>query len=123
MNDVAANSGRALNMRYTLHERLGAGGQGEVWRARDPQRDVDIAVKILHPAAARIAVAWAALEREYAINSRLDHPRVLKVFAPEATQDALLLPMELASGGDLRRLRGAGYLSIVPVLLDVAQAL
>jgi tetratricopeptide (TPR) repeat protein len=123
MNDVAANPGRALNVRYTLHERLGAGGQGEVWRARDPQRDVDIALKILHPAPARIAGSFAALEREYAITSRLDHPRILKVFAPEATEDALLLPMELASGGDLRRLRGADYLSIVPVLLEVAQAL
>jgi eukaryotic-like serine/threonine-protein kinase len=123
MNDLTANSGRALNVRYTLHERLGAGGQGEVWRARDPQRDCDIALKILHPGAARIAPAWSALQHEYAINSRLDHPRVLKVFPPEATEDALLLPMELAGGGDLRRLRGADYLAIVPVLLDVAQAL
>jgi eukaryotic-like serine/threonine-protein kinase len=123
MNDMAANPGRALNVRYTLHERLGAGGQGEVWRARDPQRDCDIALKILHPAPARIAPAWAALEREYAINSRLDHPHILKVFPPEATEDALLLPMELAAGGDLRRLCGADYLAIVPVLLEVAQAL
>ncbi len=36
---------------------------------------------------------------------------------------ALLLPMELAAGGDLRRLRGAGYLAVVPVLLEVAHAL
>ncbi|HTD12487.1 MAG TPA: protein kinase [Steroidobacteraceae bacterium] len=123
MNDLAANYGRALNARFTLHERLGAGGQGEVWRARDPQRDGDIALKILQPGAAQVAAAWAALQREYSINSRLDHPRVLKLFPPEATEDALLLPMELASGGDLRRLRGADYLTIVPVLLDVALAL
>ncbi|HEY8052010.1 MAG TPA: protein kinase [Steroidobacteraceae bacterium] len=123
MNDAATNSGRVLNVRYTLHERLGAGGQGEVWRARDPQRDCDIALKIMHPGAARIAPAWSALEHEYAINSRLDHPHILKVFPPEATEDALLLPMELAGGGDLRRLRGADYLAIVPVLLEVAQAL
>ncbi len=110
-------------MRYTLHERLGTGGQGEVWRARDPQRDCDIALKILHPGATRIAPAWSALEHEYAINSRLDHPYILKVYPPEATEDALLLPMELAGGGDLRRLRGADYLAIVPVLLEVAQAL
>ena len=123
MNDVAANPGRVLNVRYTLHERLGAGGQGEVWRARDPQRDSDIALKVLHPVAARIAPAWEALQREYDINSRLDHPHILKVFPPEATEEALLLPMELAAGGDLRRLRGADYLAIVPVLLEVAQAL
>ena len=34
-----------------------------------------------------------------------------------------MLPMELASGGDLRRLRGTGYLEIIPVLLEIAQAL
>ena len=120
---MAANPGRVLNVRYTLHERLGAGGQGEVWRAHDPQRDCDIALKVLHPAPARIAPAWAALEREYAINSRLDHPHILKVFPPEATEEAMLLTTELAGGGDLRRLRGADYLAIVPVLLEVAQAL
>jgi eukaryotic-like serine/threonine-protein kinase len=122
---VTANPGRALKARYTLHERLGTGGQGEVWRAHDPQRGLDIALKILHPAAASSAAAWAALVHEHESTSRLDHPGILKVFAPERERDGatLLLPMELAPGGDLRRLRGAGYLTIVPVLLEVAQAL
>jgi serine/threonine protein kinase/tetratricopeptide (TPR) repeat protein len=122
---VSANPGRALKARYTLHERLGTGGQGEVWRAHDPQRALDIALKILHPTAASRAVAWAALLHEYESTSRLDHPGILKVFGPERDDGGatLLLPMELAPGGDLRRLRGAGYLAIVPVLLEVAQAL
>ena len=122
---VSANPGRALKARYTLHERLGTGGQGEVWRAHDPQRALDIALKILHPAAASRAAAWAALVHEHESTSRLDHPGILKVFAPEREDGGttLLLPMELAPGGDLRRLRGAGYLAIVPVLLEVAQAL
>src|SRR5256886_16918123 len=60
---------------------------------------------------------------EYQSASRLDHPGVLKVFPPEREDGALLLPMELACGGDLRRLRGGGYLAIVPALLEIAQAL
>ena len=120
---VTANPGRALKARYVLHERLGTGGQGEVWRAHDPQRGLDIALKILHPAAGRSAAAWAALVHEYESVSRLDHPGILKVFAPERDGATLLLPMELGSGGDLRRLRGAGYLAVVPVLLEIAQAL
>jgi len=119
---VTANPGRALKARYVLHERLGTGGQGEVWRAHDPQRGLDIALKILHPAAGRSAAAWAALVHEYESVSRLDHPGILKVFAPERDGATLLLPMELGSG-DLRRLRGAGYLAVVPVLLEIAQAL
>ena len=120
---LTANPGGALRARYTLHERLGTGGQGEVWRAHDSQRGLDIALKILRPAPARSATAWAGLVHEYQSASRLDHPGVLKVFPPEREEGALLLPMELACGGDLRRLRGGGYLAIVPVLIEIAQAL
>ena len=108
---------------YTLIERIGTGGQGEVWKAHDDSRGVDIALKVFPPAAARNPAAWGALEREYEIASRLQHPGILQVLAPERVEDVLVLPMELASGGDLRRLRGAGYLEIVPVLLEVAEAL
>jgi serine/threonine protein kinase/tetratricopeptide (TPR) repeat protein len=124
MNEVLAPStGRRLDARYTLLEKLGAGGQGEVRRAHDEVRGVDVALKILSPAFARDESAWAALQREYEITSRLNHQAILKVFPPERSGDVVALPMELASGGDLRRLRGAGYLEIVPVLLEVAEAL
>ena len=114
---------RALNARYVLHERLGVGGQGEVWRAHDPERDEDIAVKILRPAPGRSAAAWDALVHEYDSASRLNHPYILKMYPPERDEETFLLPMELAVGGDLRRLRGGSYLTIVPVLIEVAQAL
>jgi serine/threonine protein kinase/tetratricopeptide (TPR) repeat protein len=119
---VATIKGRKLDARYTLLDKLGAGGQGEVWRAHDATRGIDIALKVLNPTAHQ-AEAWSALEHEYAIASRLDHPSILKVFPPERSGDAMVLPMELASGGDLRRLRGAGFLEIIPVLLEIAQAL
>ncbi len=108
---------------YTLIERVGTGGQGEVWRAHDESRGVDIALKILAPSAARNPEAWEALEREHAISTRLQHPGILQVLPPERFDDVVVLPMELAAGGDLRRLRGAGYLEIVPVLLEAAEAL
>jgi serine/threonine protein kinase/tetratricopeptide (TPR) repeat protein len=108
---------------YTLIERLGAGGQGEVWKAHDESRGVDVALKVLAPSAARNPAAWEALEREHAISSRLQHPGILQVLPPERIGDAVVLPMELAAGGDLRRLRGTGYLEIVPALLEAAEAL
>src|SRR5882724_3484006 len=119
---VATIKGRKLDARYTLLDKLGAGGQGEVWRAHDGTRGIDIALKVLNPTGQQ-GEAWSALEHEYTIASRLDHPSILKVFPPESSGDALILPMELASGGDLRRLRGAGFLEIIPVLLEIAQAL
>ena len=124
MNEAATvNPAPLIRARYVLQERLGAGGQGEVWRAHDPQRGEDIAVKILRLAPGRSAAAWDALRHEYASASRLDHPFILKVYEPEREDGTFLLPMELATGGDLRRLRGANYLAIVPVLIEVAQAL
>jgi serine/threonine protein kinase/tetratricopeptide (TPR) repeat protein len=124
MNETAtAGSGSALKSRYVLHERLGLGGQGEVWRAHDPERDMDIALKILRPGAGRSEAAWEALQHEYQSASRLDHPYILKVYPPERHNSDFLLPMELVTGGDLARLRGASYLAIVPVLIEVAEAL
>jgi serine/threonine protein kinase len=124
MNDAAkASPAPLIKARYVLQERLGVGGQAEVWRALDPQRGEDIALKILRPPGGRSAAAWDALRHEYDSASRLDHPFILKVYEPEREDGAFLLPMELAPGGDLRRLRGASYLSIVPVLVEVAQAL
>jgi len=124
MNEAATvNPAPLIRARYVLRERLGAGGQGEVWRAHDPQRGEDIALKILRLAPGRSGAAWEAVRHEYESASRLDHPFILKVYEPEREDGTFLLPMELATGGDLRRLRGANYLAIVPVLMEVAQAL
>ncbi|MGC8519025.1 MAG: protein kinase domain-containing protein [Steroidobacteraceae bacterium] len=109
--------------RYTLIERLGVGGQSEVWRVSDETAEVDLALKILSPTAARSPKAWAALEREYAASALLRHPGILRVLPPERLDGCVVLPMELADGGTLVRLRAKGYLEIVPVLLEVVNAL
>ena len=109
--------------RYNLIERLGIGGRGEIWRAHDGARGVDVALKILAPSLARVPAVRAALEREHAICARLEHPAVLQVEPPEYLDGYAVLPMELAVGGDLSRLCGEGYLQVVPVLLEVAEAL
>jgi tetratricopeptide (TPR) repeat protein len=120
---LAANDGRPQSSRYTLLEKLGEGGQGEVWRARDEATGTEVALKVLSRALARNDAAWVALEREHAIASRLEHPNILNVRPPFREGDFVALPMELAEGGDLKRLRGQSYLEIVPVLIDIAQAL
>src|SRR3954469_16538290 len=117
------NHGRSPSSRYSLLEKLGAGGQAEVWRARDESAGVEVALKVLSPSVAHNEAAWTGLVREHAIASKLDHPLILKVQPPHREGDFAALPMELAAGGDLRKLRGASYLNVVPVLIDIAQAL
>jgi tetratricopeptide (TPR) repeat protein len=119
----AGNHGRTLSKRYTLLEKLGAGGQAEVWRARDETAGVEVALKVLSPSHAHNEAAWVSLLREHAIASQLEHPLILKVQSPYREGDFAALPMELAAGGDLRKLRSASYLDVVPVLIDIAQAL
>ena len=119
---VETELSKKLDPRYTLLDKLGAGGQGEVWRAHDATLGMDVALKVLTPKTGE-KEAWSALEHEYRIASLLDHISILKVYPPERAGDAMILPMELAEGGDLRKLRGAGFLEIIPVLLEVCQAL
>jgi hypothetical protein len=119
----SGNRGRSPSTRYTLLEKLGAGGQAEVWRARDEAAGVEVALKVLNPQHARSESAWNALMREHAIASKLEHPLILKVQQPYREGDFAALPMELATGGDLRKLRAQSYLDVVPVLIDIAQAL
>jgi tRNA A-37 threonylcarbamoyl transferase component Bud32 len=120
---VLASNGVCLCGRYTLLDRVGAGGEGEVWRARDHERGIELALKILDDAIARDGAAWEALHREFAVAILLEHPLILRVYRPQRDRATIVLPMEYAPGGDSGRLRRASYLEIGPVLLEVAQAL
>ncbi|HEY4340725.1 MAG TPA: serine/threonine-protein kinase [Steroidobacteraceae bacterium] len=115
--------GTRIADRYTLGERLGSGGQGEVWMAFDEQELESLALKILTRTFAPDSDPWEVLQREYEVGCELDHPRILKTYPPLCDGDLAMLPMRLATGGDLRQLRGAPYLEILPALIDLAHAL
>jgi tetratricopeptide (TPR) repeat protein len=116
-------AGTKLCGRFVALEKLGAGGYGEVWRARDELRDSEIAVKVLYAQFQQSEAAWQVFQREFTLTARLNHPGVLRVYEPVRAADATVLPMVLASGGDLRQMRGASYTRILPLLIDIAAAL
>ncbi len=116
-------AGTKLCGRFVLIEKLGAGGYGEVWRARDEMRETEIALKILYSQFQGSEAAWQVFLREFTLTARLSHPGVLRVYEPVRAPDATVLPMVLAAGGDLRQMRGASYTRILPLLIDIAAAL
>ncbi len=65
--------------RYDLLEILGAGGMGEVWRARDTLLDCDVAVKILHPSLKDHPTWRDRFQAEARLTARLQHPGVVPV--------------------------------------------
>jgi Tol biopolymer transport system component len=91
---------------YRIVGSLGAGGMGEVYRARDPRLDRDVAIKILGESLAADPVAIMRFEREALSVAKLSHPNILSIF--EFGQDAgrAFVVTELLSGETLRaRLR------------------
>ena len=77
---------------------LGAGGMGEVYKARDSRLDRPVAVKILSPVMAVSSDARERFEREARAISRLSHPHVCTLFDVGRDGDTLYLVMELLEG-------------------------
>ena len=92
--------GTALG-RYQILDKIGEGGMGEVYRARDPRLDRDVAVKILSAAVASDPGRFERFEREARAVAALSHPHVLAVF-DVGSEDVPYLVTELLEGETLR---------------------
>ena len=91
---------------YEILSPLGAGGMGEVWRARDSRLGRDVAVKVLPASLAHDAEALARFEREAKAVAALSHPNILSIFDVGSEGDTKYAVMELLEGETLRtRLR------------------
>jgi eukaryotic-like serine/threonine-protein kinase len=101
---------------YEVLAALGAGGMGEVYKARDSRLDRLVAVKVLSPAMAVSPDARERFERQARAISRLSHPHVCALFDVGRDGDALYLVMELLEGETLRELVARGPLPMSEVL-------
>ncbi len=111
---------------YEVVTPLGAGGMGEVYKARDTRLDRLVAVKVLPPAMALSDDARDRFEREARSISRLSHPHVCALFDVGREGDTLYLVMELLDGETLKELIARGPLKMTEVLRiggEIAEAL
>ncbi len=92
---------------YRVLGKLGEGGMGEVYLARQESLGRLVAVKMLPPSAAEDATAVARFRREVAALSRCEHPNVVKVLAAGQARGTYYYAMELVEGVDLAGLARA----------------
>jgi eukaryotic-like serine/threonine-protein kinase len=87
---------------YEIVASIGAGGMGEVWRARDPRLGRDVAVKVLSAAIEATPDRRRRFEQEALAAGALNHPNVLSVFDVGHYDGAPYLVFELLEGMTLR---------------------
>jgi eukaryotic-like serine/threonine-protein kinase len=87
---------------YEILSPLGAGGMGEVWKARDARLDRFVAVKVLPEHLARNPEALARLEREAKAVAALSHPNILGIHDLGTHCETSYVVMELLEGESLR---------------------
>jgi eukaryotic-like serine/threonine-protein kinase len=88
---------------FRIEGPLGAGGMGEVYRARDTRLDREVAIKVLPDAVARDPARLARFEREARALAQLSHPNILAVHEFGRESDVAFVVTELLHGETLRQ--------------------
>ncbi len=106
---------------YEVSSSLGAGGMGEVYRARDTRLGREVAVKVLPAELASDAERLSRFEQEARAASALNHPNVVTIHDIGKTDGVFYVAMELVEGKTLRELCAGGPLPVRKVLNIGAQ--
>jgi serine/threonine protein kinase/tetratricopeptide (TPR) repeat protein len=107
---------------YEIHSPLGAGGMGEVYRARDTKLGRDIALKVLPAEMAQDPERLARFRREAKALAQLDHPNIVTIHSVEESDGVHFLTMQLVEGQPLDRLIPKGGLPVEQIV-EIASAL
>ncbi len=103
MSDATLDALRtALGAQYDVHRRLGQGGMGSVYLARDRTLDRDVAVKVINSEVASNAALRERFLLEARTVAKLRHPGIVSVFAAGETDGLLYFVMEYVPGESLR---------------------
>jgi tRNA A-37 threonylcarbamoyl transferase component Bud32 len=111
---------------YEVIGSLGAGGMGEVYRARDTKLHRDVALKLLPDAFARDPDRLARFEREAQTLAALNHAHVAQIHGLEEKDGVRALVMELVEGADLSQRIARGPIAVdetIGIARQIAEAL
>jgi non-specific serine/threonine protein kinase len=110
---------------YRLLEKLGEGGMGVVWKARDLMLDRDVAIKFLPEGFAQDSSRRTFFEREAKAVAALRHPNIVTIYAVSEAGGTYFFTMEFVEGSPLSKLILPGGLPIdrfVPIAVPLADA-
>ena len=122
---MALNAGTNLGP-YTVTAQIGAGGMGEVWRARDTRLDRDVALKVLPEAFTSDPDRLARFEREAKVLASLNHPNIGHIYGLEEAEGTKALVLELVEGPTLADRIADGPIPVdeaLPIAKQIAEAL
>ncbi len=111
---------------YEIVESIGAGGMGEVYRARDPRLHRDVALKVLPPSLVSDPVRRERFVQEARAASALEHPHIAVVHEIDEIDGVTFIAMELVRGEPLSALIARGSLSAARALdlaIEIAEGL
>ena len=111
---------------YEIIAKVGAGGMGEVYRARDTKLDRDVAIKILPEAFGNDPERLARFEREAKTLAALNHPHIAHIHGLEESDGVRTLVLEFVDGPTLADRIGYGPIPITEALTiarQIAEAL
>src|SRR5882672_7203807 len=94
----------ALTARYDVSQRLGAGGMGVVYKARDRETRATVALKVIHPAVAGQAHVVERFIGELLLARQITHKNVCRVYDLNRFGDVVVIAMEYVAGERLRDL-------------------
>jgi eukaryotic-like serine/threonine-protein kinase len=122
---MALQAGTRLGT-YEILAQIGAGGMGEVYRARDSKLNRDVALKVLPEAFALDAGRLARFKREAQVLASLNHPNIAAIYGFEESNGLQALVLELVDGPTLADRIAQGAIPIdeaLPIARQIAEAL
>jgi serine/threonine protein kinase len=111
---------------YEIASPIGAGGMGEVYRARDTRLDRDVAIKVLPDALAADPERIARFEREAKTLAAFNHPNIAQIHGVEESGSVRALVMEFVDGPTLAERIARGPMPLdeaLPIARQIAEAL
>ena len=101
---------------YILEERIGAGGVGEVWRARHVRLDKPVAIKLILPHLCQDENIYNRFVQEAIATANSEHPNIVSVYDFFSNNDDAFLVMSYIEGGSLQDRLKRGRLSLSEAL-------